>query len=267
MQVLNNIEIRMKLKNLFFLGLLIQSWILVAQNNLFVVYRTGGLGAETKTTLIADKTTSVYEEGLILGDVNTIETSPNSFVISGQDHMKIYQNFKNRGIVKIKLFKNEDRFSYIDKDYYILDTIPTLNWEMESIRKNIEIQGFVCKEATLEFRGSVFKAYYTTEIPVPFGPWKFHGLPGLILKIYSLENPHNYWEAEEIVYPYDMEIEDDNTEMTFNLSMKDYIKQHDELVDKRARATAARMGSNYQPIPQQMRRDKGRERKYEWETW
>lgn len=43
--------------------------------------------------------------------------------------------------------------------------------------------GFKCKSAGMSFRGRLYKAWYTEEIPKSDGPYIFQGLPGLILKI------------------------------------------------------------------------------------
>lgn len=45
------------------------------------------------------------------------------------------------------------------------------------------IGNFKCHKATTKFRGRKYEVWYTTEIPVNFGPWKFNGLPGLILRV------------------------------------------------------------------------------------
>ncbi len=45
------------------------------------------------------------------------------------------------------------------------------------------IANYKCHKATTNFRGRKYVAWYTTDIPVNFGPWKFKGLPGLILEV------------------------------------------------------------------------------------
>ena len=48
--------------------------------------------------------------------------------------------------------------------------------------------GYPCQKATATFRGRDYEAWFTPEIPVNDGPWKFFGLPGLILKVTDAEN-------------------------------------------------------------------------------
>lgn len=52
-------------------------------------------------------------------------------------------------------------------------------WELAAETK--EIGGYNCSLATIEYGGRKWRAWFTEEIPVPFGPWKLAGLPGLIL--------------------------------------------------------------------------------------
>lgn len=40
-----------------------------------------------------------------------------------------------------------------------------------------------CKKAEVVFKGRHWIAWYSPEIPLPYGPYKFSGLPGLIVKI------------------------------------------------------------------------------------
>ena len=45
--------------------------------------------------------------------------------------------------------------------------------------------GYKCQEAVGKFRGRNYKAYFLKDIPISNGPFKFDGLPGLILKVVS----------------------------------------------------------------------------------
>ena len=57
----------------------------------------------------------------------------------------------------------------------------SINWKLQNETK--EIQGLSCNKATAKFRGRKYEAWYTKAVPIPFGPWKFHGLPGLIIEL------------------------------------------------------------------------------------
>ena len=44
------------------------------------------------------------------------------------------------------------------------------------------ILGYECILAESDYHGRHWRVWFTPEIPMSFGPWKLHGLPGLILK-------------------------------------------------------------------------------------
>jgi GLPGLI family protein len=56
-----------------------------------------------------------------------------------------------------------------------------INWEITDSTK--EIEGVKCMLATAKFRGRNYHAWFALSIPLPFGPWKFGGLPGMIVEI------------------------------------------------------------------------------------
>lgn len=55
------------------------------------------------------------------------------------------------------------------------------NWKL--INETKTINSLICKKAELNFKGRDWTAWYSIEIPFPYGPNKFGGLPGLIVKI------------------------------------------------------------------------------------
>ena len=60
-------------------------------------------------------------------------------------------------------------------------------WNWTLLGEQRKIGSFNCQNASIEFRGRTFIAWFTTEIPTSFGPKKFKGLPGLILEIYDVD--------------------------------------------------------------------------------
>jgi GLPGLI family protein len=87
---------------------------------------------------------------------------------------------------------------FLGKQFYVKETTPKLNWKIEKETK--KIGSFICKKATVFFRGRNYIAWFTTEIALPFGPWKLNGLPGIILEAYDT-NKNVYWYFKSIEYP------------------------------------------------------------------
>lgn len=62
----------------------------------------------------------------------------------------------------------------------IPDTALFIPWQLQSQTKLIA--GLTCQLATGRFRGREYDAWFCPDIPVPAGPWKLQGLPGLIVE-------------------------------------------------------------------------------------
>lgn len=92
---------------------------------------------------------------------------------SGAETDEIYRNLRT-GNLKVKKRVDETIFCYEENK-------PVLNWTIHNNRK--VIANYSCQNATVEFRGRKYEAWFTTEIPISLGPFKFVGLPGLILEI------------------------------------------------------------------------------------
>lgn len=65
--------------------------------------------------------------------------------------------------------------------YQYSEDIPAQEWELRD--DTATIAGYLCQNATCRFRGRNYEAWFAPEIPVSNGPWKFGGLPGMILKV------------------------------------------------------------------------------------
>ncbi len=74
------------------------------------------------------------------------------------------------------------------QDYIYQDTLNAQRWEMADSVKTI--LGHECQKATCHFRGQHWTAWFATDVPVSDGPWKFSGLPGLIMEVSAEKDRH-----------------------------------------------------------------------------
>lgn len=65
------------------------------------------------------------------------------------------------------------------------EQMPLQDWEIHE--DTLMILGYCCQKATCTFRGRKYTAWFSMDIPISNGPWKFGGLPGLILKVCDME--------------------------------------------------------------------------------
>lgn len=64
--------------------------------------------------------------------------------------------------------------------FAIFYPLPSVAWTLLADKKTI--QGFTCQKAEGFFAGRWYTVWFAPELPYSFGPWKFSGLPGLILE-------------------------------------------------------------------------------------
>lgn len=74
--------------------------------------------------------------------------------------------------------------------YRYQEELPSFNWQITDEQK--KIGNYTCQKAVCEFRGRAYEAWFTSEIPVNDGPWKFHGLPGLIMEVYDTQKHYSF---------------------------------------------------------------------------
>ena len=102
-----------------------------------------------------------------------IKKSKNSYII-----IKDYPDFT------ISLISRIGQTKYNVKDER------TLKWNILS--ENDVLGNFKIQKAETKFAGRKWMAWFTTEIPIQEGPYKFRGLPGLILNISDNTNSHSF---------------------------------------------------------------------------
>jgi GLPGLI family protein len=130
-------------------------------------------------------------------------------------------NFGRKSLEPNFYYNNNKDFyfshEYIDGEIDIIRENRKI-WKWKILSNTKKIGNFICQKATTTFRGSKFTAWFTHEIPVPFGPWKAKDLPGLILELY---------DSKEIIHIFTEKI------TIFKNNNKNCILLFDEIVVKK----------------------------------
>ncbi len=74
-----------------------------------------------------------------------------------------------------------------------------------------------CLLATCDFRNRTYFAWYCPEIPISDGPWKFFGLPGMILELYDANKDYHF-------VAFQIETENLTPVTLYNFDEEEYIQ-------------------------------------------
>jgi len=92
------------------------------------------------------------------------------------------QNQWSSVVLKDKLSKKYTVQNNVGRNVFQYETeLPVFDWKIGKGSK--VILGYNCKDATLNYAGRDYSAWYAVDIPITDGPYIFNGLPGLILEI------------------------------------------------------------------------------------
>lgn len=160
--------------------------------------RMGGpVGPDYKSMLVFDKDNSLYVtrkdslEGGHIREQKSFQANPEEShsitVVTNPEGFQYYYNPKEQ-----VLYSRDLGFRYV-KDKTI-----DISWDIKDETK--KIGRYEVQKATAHFRGRDYTAWFTSEIPLPYGPWKLVGLPGLILEAYDTDK-EIYWYFKNIEYP------------------------------------------------------------------
>ena len=102
----------------------------------------------------------------------------------------------------IKIYRNHLTDSITVRDWlggnhYVEYTEPDVSQQWELGNDTMYIMGYLCHVAKCFWRGRYYQAWYAEDIPISDGPYKFHGLPGLIMRIEDM-NSENEWTISGI---------------------------------------------------------------------
>lgn len=123
-------------------------------------------GYKTKMNLFFNPTSSLYTYGPA-NDDQTYSWRNEDFII--------YRDFADKKIVEFE--------ETLAKTYVIRDEMPAYKWRVMNELK--EVLGHLCMKAvtTDTVKNQDIVAWFAADIPVPAGPERYYGLPGVILEL------------------------------------------------------------------------------------
>ena len=90
---------------------------------------------------------------------------------------------------KVNSFENENFVNVQDK-YFSFSTIDKMEWKILDSLKQFE--NYKLQKAETSWGGRKWYAWFCADIPIPEGPYKFRGLPGLIMLLNDNKNNFFY---------------------------------------------------------------------------
>jgi len=151
-------------------------------------------------------------------------------------------------------------------NFLVSDKFPDLIWNTNYSSRDT-LGKYICHKATANYRGTTLVAYYTNSVPVPVGPYKFGGLPGLIVMLYNESANPNYWILKEITYPYagDIPVKESYVYVLPKLTLRDYIQQYEAISEEKKRILESKFPTSEVVIEERIKARGTVEQVYEWE--
>jgi GLPGLI family protein len=149
---------------------------------------SNGINGVCEAVLFFNDTSYLYQEinPSLKSGVEIKKTSDNTGTIAvGSDDKYLFEHYYN---IKTKQSFIKDRI-FIKYFKYKADTLIP-KWTLVNETKKID--KYTCQKAVTEFCGRSWIVWFTTELPYEFGPWKLHGLPGLILYAEDFEKKYSF---------------------------------------------------------------------------
>lgn len=135
---------------------------------------------EQKQSLFFSKIKLNSDSTMYVNSSKGIMTMPSSLI---KTQYVIEKNLKDKKVFLYTRNHTMVPISKVEDDRHII-------WKIS--KQKDKILSYSVQKATTSFGGRNWTAWFSTEIPFSDGPYKFSGLPGLILKISDSTNSHSF---------------------------------------------------------------------------
>lgn len=134
---------------------------------------------------------------------------------------KIYKDFARNNVTYTE-------YLFLTGSFQYEEDMDNMEWNI--LDDTLEIGGFRTQKAVCDYGGRQWEAWFAEELPFDDGPYKFHGLPGLILQI-SDTRGHYRFDFKSIEVVADGTKIEFGKEQTIKTTKAGFFKVEDELRD------------------------------------
>ncbi|WP_144283182.1 GLPGLI family protein [Chryseobacterium echinoideorum] len=223
------------MKKTGFAALILIVQLSFAQTNRFVYQVTMKPNAEDKNDIkienayldIAAEKSMFYSENRIKRDsVLRANFQSNGARGFNREQMQSLRSSINYSIEKNKKDQKTIYKDRIGRDIYSYEEERPVEWRILS--ETTKIGDYKVQKAETDFAGRKWTAWFTTDLPYQDGPYKFNGLPGLIVKVEDAKGDYSF----DLMKNYKIS---DFPEMNqfgnvIKVKRKDYIKQQQKFI-------------------------------------
>lgn len=143
-----------------------------------------------------DSTQTEHQKVFMVLDINLNETKyyDNTFLekdsINKANHSQLTNWTSQIPVTRKKNSNKNINYTFIDDQLYSYPTEDLIQWKLSD--KTKKYLHFNLQQATTNFGGRKWTAWFTKEIPLSEGPYKFTGLPGLIVLLEDDRNQYSF---------------------------------------------------------------------------
>lgn len=148
--------------------------------------------------LLGEKSSIFFSQTKFLRDSAFNENLKNGTIEEFMKNSSLRNQFGIVGFysnINLLLNNTDNQVSVIDQTiggdiFYYTEKLPKFNWDI--LTDTVTILNYKCQKAITTFRGRTYFAWFCNQIPINSGPYKFCGLPGLIMRIGDTGNNYIY---------------------------------------------------------------------------
>lgn len=143
-----------------------------------------------------DSTQITHQKSFAVLDINPDETKYYDYSFLEKDSLnKINQSQNTSWTAQIPVTRKKNtntniNFAFAGDQLYSYPTQDVIEWKLSEETK--KISDFNAQKATSNFGGRKWTAWFVKQIPFSEGPYKFTGLPGLIVSLEDSQNQFSF---------------------------------------------------------------------------